>query len=94
MAMVSVNASGLQCNKIKMLGLLTVQITILVWCYGVGVPCGWYNLMTIHIADLGVEGQNGICIYDWRRERIPVGNSSYKRGVLIRVYRGAWLDKC
>ena len=35
--------------------------------------------MTIHITGLGVEGRKGVCIYECRRDRIPIGNSSYKK---------------
>ena len=38
----------------------------------------------------------GVCIYNCRRKRIPVGNGSYKKEYLIfivRVYRVAWMDE-
>ena len=48
----------------------------------------------MHIADLGVEGRKGVCIYNCWRKRIPVGNGSYKKRILIRVYSGPWMDEC
>ena len=44
--------------------------------------------MTIHITGLGVEGRKGVCIYECRRDRIPIGNSSYKKkNVMYRYYK-------
>ena len=48
----------------------------------------------MHIADLWVEGRKGVYIYNCRRKRIPVGNGSHKKRILIRVYSGPWIDEC
>ena len=48
--------------------------------------------MKIHITDLGVQGGNlGVCVYDCRRKRIPVGNTWNKKRILVTVYRGVWM---
>ena len=50
--------------------------------------------MKIHITDLGVQGGNlGVCVYDCRRKRIPVGNTWNKKRILVTVYRGVWMNE-